>query len=119
MSGDDCKQELIITDDILAVLDMLDKDIGRQPVKQQEKIQPMETTTFPAKYETLITPQSIETDLTINNSLSNLNLLPTSTLLPAIIKASDPSTMFPSISSDEDIDYSDFVCALFKKIILF
>lgn len=118
--GDDCKQELIITDDIIAVLDMLDKDIDRQTPKHENIVAPTEarpdhlTTVFPSRHETLITTRSIETGLTINNTFPTLEtIITTTTILPPIIRASDPTTILPN--SDDDIDYSDFVSK--KKII--
>lgn len=112
--GDDCKQELIITDDILAVLDMLDKDLERP---KHDGSTPLDlkptylTTIFPTKHETLITTRSVvETGLTINNTFPSLESTTASILLPPIIRASDPTTsIVPTATEEEDIDYSDFV----------
>lgn len=115
MPGDDCKRELIITDDILAVLDMLDKDLERHTTKTENKLSTeskteQTTTAFPLEHETLIPTRAIETGLTINNTLPSLRLQtePTTTLSPIVV-ASDPTTQEPVTPDNGDIDYSDFV----------
>jgi hypothetical protein len=92
--GDDCKQELIITDDILAVLDMFDKELDKNSNRLPGSL-PIEqtTTTYPIKHETLVTT---------TNSLSTI--LPTTTMIPPIVKATDPST-----TTEDNVDYNDFV----------
>lgn len=120
--GDDCKQELVITDDILAVLDMLDADLGREAAKQvgtvvTETKSDHPTTVIPTRYETLIPTRSIET-VRINNTPASVvpaaTTVITSSTLPAIVKASDPITS--SHLGEAEIDYSDFVRPLDQTV---
>lgn len=119
--GDNCKQELIITDDILAVLDMLDKDLERHTTKTGNKLtaelkSEQTTTGFPIEHETLVPTRAIETGLNINNTLPSLQLQTAETTLAPVVVASDPTT-HATDSDTEDIDYSDFVDKQFSYLI--
>ncbi|KAI6176850.1 hypothetical protein M3Y97_00843300 [Aphelenchoides bicaudatus] len=113
--GDDCKQELVITDDILAVLDMLDKDLERHTTKTGEKLgtnlrADQAITDFPIQHETLIPTRAIETGLNINNTLPSLQLqTEVTTILPPIIASDTTQKIANTASNEEEIDYSDFI----------
>ncbi|KAI6201554.1 Jud-4 [Aphelenchoides besseyi] len=92
--GDNCKKELLITDDILAVLDMFDKELEKNSHSAPGPIKmgPLITTQSPLNYETLITKATAIIDVESST-----------------IPYANPSTDHPLVqSTDDDVDYSDF-----------